>query len=45
MLTPRYLQRIIEATEKKAEQLNDYLVSRIVDRILTLYEKTGEIYA
>lgn len=43
MLTPRYLQRIIEATEKKAEQLNDYLVSRIVDRILTLYEKTGEM--
>lgn len=43
MLTPKYLQRIIEATEKRTSQLNSYLTSRIVDRILTLFENTGEI--
>lgn len=43
MLTPKYLQRIIEATEKKTSQLNSYLTSKVVDRILTLFENTGEI--
>lgn len=43
MLTPKYLQRIIEATEKKASQLNNYLTNKVVDRILTLFENTGEI--
>lgn len=43
MLTPKYLQRIIEATEKKASQLNSYLTTKVVDRILTLFENTGDI--
>lgn len=43
MLTPKYLQRIIEATEKKTSQLNSYLTKKVVDRILTLFENTGEI--
>lgn len=43
MLTPRYLREIIEATEKKVGQINDYLVSRIVDRIISVYENTGEV--
>lgn len=43
MLTPKYLQRIIEATEKKTSQLNNYLTSKVVDRILTLFENTGEV--
>lgn len=43
MLTPKYLQKIIEATEKRTSQLNSYLTGRIVDRILTLFENTGEI--
>lgn len=43
MLTPKYLQRIIEATEKKTSQLNSYLTSKVVDRILTLFENTGEV--
>lgn len=43
MLTPKYLQRIIEATERKTSQLNSYLTSKIVDRILTLFENTKEI--
>lgn len=43
MLTPKYLQRIIEATERRTSQLNSYLTRKIVDRILTLFENTGEI--
>ncbi|MBE5877059.1 MAG: hypothetical protein E7290_09280, partial [Lachnospiraceae bacterium] len=43
MLTPKFLQRITEATEKKTAQLNSYLTRKIVDRILHVYEKTGEV--
>lgn len=43
MLTPKYLQRIIEATEKRTEQLNKYLTAKIVDRILSLFERNGDI--
>ena len=43
MLTPKYLQRIVEATEKRTEKLNRYLTAKIVDRILYLFEKKGEI--
>lgn len=43
MLTPKYLQRIIETTERKTSQLNSYLTSKVIDRILTLFENTGEI--
>ena len=31
MLTPKYLQRIVEATEKRTEKLNRYLTDKIVD--------------
>ena len=43
MLTPRFLQRITEATEDKTAKLNKYLTQRIIDRILHVYEKTGEV--
>ena len=43
MLTPKFLQRITEATEKKTGEVNEYLTQRIVDRILHVYEKTGEV--
>lgn len=43
MLTPRFLQRITEATEDKTAKLNKYLTQKIIDRILHVYEKTGEV--
>ena len=43
MLTPKYLQRICEAAEKRTAQFNSYLTQKIVDRILTLFEKTGDV--
>lgn len=43
MLTPEYLQRIIEATEVYVSDVNDYLTGKIVKRLMQTFEKTGEI--
>lgn len=43
MLTPEFLLRIVEASEEAAGRLNNYLTKRVVDRILSLFEKEGKV--
>lgn len=42
-VTPEYLLKVVQATERLTSDLNIMLTRRIVDRILTYYENTGEI--
>ena len=43
MLSPDYLRRITERTEQKVAEVNEYLIDKIVKRIVRLFEETGEI--
>lgn len=43
MLSPDYLREIIELTEQKVDEVNTYLTAKIVQRIVRLFEETGEV--
>ena len=42
MLTPEFLLRIVEATEEKTAELNNYVTERIAKRIMSLFSKKGK---
>ena len=41
MLTPEFLLRIVEATEEKTAELNNYVAERIAKRIMALFSREG----
>lgn len=43
MLTPEFLLRIVEATEEKTAELNNYVAERIAKRIMSLFSKKGKV--
>ena len=43
MLTPEFLLRIVEATEEKTAELNNYVTERIAKRIMSLFSKKGKV--
>lgn len=43
MLSPEYLRMITELTEQKVSEVNEYLTAKIINRIIELFEETGEV--
>lgn len=43
MLSPEYLRMITELTEQKVSEVNEYLTAKIINRIIKLFEETGEV--
>lgn len=43
MLSPEYLRMITERTEQKVSEVNEYLTTKIIKRIVKLFEETGEV--
>lgn len=44
MITPEYLNEIMDNVENSLSRLNEYLVGKIVKRILATFEEKGEIF-
>lgn len=43
MLSPEYLKEIVEATEERVNEVNEYLVDRMVKRIVKLLKSEGKL--
>ncbi len=43
MLTPDYLQKIVERTVERISEFNKSMVEKVAERILNLFDKTGEV--
>ena len=43
MLRPDFLRNVTDRVEYAAEKLNQYLINRIVKRIVALYERKGDV--